>query len=747
VNFWTELRRRRVFRMAGLYIIGAWVVIQVAEVSFEAWSVPDAALRFLFMGAIACFPVALVFSWFFDLTTNGIVRTEKAGDDETVDLSLRLKDYLFLLALFSVGGLILYGSVARVQNEVGPEQIADEDRVVIEHSIAVLPFSNLDISPETGYFSDGITEEILNRLSGLKTLHVLASNTSFAFRGSQESPAEILQKLGVRFLLQGSIRRDQDHVRVTARLIDENGFQVWSEQFERQLKGIFTIQTEIANQVAGQVINEIVPLAQLPEGRTTQNMEAYDQYLVGKAFLEKRTPGWREQAEQALRKAIELDPGFAPPYAALAETIGVNTGLGPHWKEARSLAERSLELDDELAEGHAAMALVLYAESDSDRASLSARKAIDLNPSLGFAYNILAFNLERTGRREEAYQVRLKGIAVDPLNPPLVANVADAEKLAGDYERAEQLLKRLLYLPEPPQLAYGSLIELYDQLGRFTDALDMAKQGTRVFARRGKYCCNDWLAWTYGNLGMTGEADYWMRQELANGSLSISTLDLTINLLLTRGPHTELGRQLLEFVNQPGIEDGLEGWPIAQLGLVNIYMGNQEAGARQLDYGVRSYQSQIMGIELPDDIDIATLPGGEEDVVMVMHRLVYSYRQLGWQAEADRILQALSEVFDMQDNALHHALLGDPETALAVMEAIQEKGRAKYYGPNKYYEIIHSPLWAETIRHPGFPELLSEMKENVDRQRAIVETIEAENDFKAEIERLMTGKITNVALR
>jgi TolB-like protein/Flp pilus assembly protein TadD len=722
--------------MTGLYIVGAWAVIQVAEVSFEAWGVPDSALRFLFIAAIACFPVALVFSWFYDITTKGIARTEKAGAGEAVDLSLKFKDYLLLAALLSVGGMILFDSISRVQNEVGSRPPTSHQGIVLENSMAVLPFTNLDMNVETGYFSDGITEEILNQLSGLKTLHVMASNSSFAFRDSQESPGEILQKLGVRFLLQGSIRREQDHVRITARLIDERGFQVWSEQFDRQLEGIFAIQTEIANTVAGKIINEIVPLSQLPEGRTTENMEAYDQYLIGRSFLDKRPPGWREQAEQAFRDAIAHDPEFSPPYAALAKAITVSTNPGPHWNEARSLAEMSLELDDALSEGHAALALVLMAEGNLDSATISARKAIDLNPSLGFAYNILAFALERMGREQEGHEARLKGLTVDPLNPPLVANVAETEMASGNYERAEQLLKRLLYLPEPPQLVYGSLITLYDSLGRFEDALDMAKQTKRVFAARGEHCCIDLIAWTYGHLGMTEAADYWMNQALEDGQLSMSTMDLTYNLLTTRDPNSELGRKMLEFVSQPGIEEGLAGWPIAQLGLANIFTGNHETGARQLEYGIRLYQSQVTGNELREGIDVADISGSEADVVMVMQTLAYSYRQLGRLEEADAILKALSAAFDLRANPLHHALSGDPDTALETMRTMQEKGSAEYFGPGKYYEIIHSPMWAETIGHPGFPELLEEIKTDVDRQRARVEAIETEHDFRAEIEGL-----------
>ena len=280
---------------------------------------------------------------------------------------------------------------------------------------------------------------------------------------------------------------------------------------------------------------------------------------------------------------------------------------------------------------------------------------------------------------------------------------------------------------------------MYDFRGRFVDALDIVKQATRVFAAHGEYCCNDFMAWTYGNLGMTEEADYWMGLALEDGQVNIATLDLTSNLLGLRGQQTDLGRRLLELVNQPAIEDGLHGWPIAQLGLVNIYMGNYETGARQLYDGLRSYQAQMTGTEISEDLDVATLAGNQPDVTMVIQNLAFAYRQLGRSEEADEFLAALSAEFGLQDNALHHALMGNSSAALEALRAMQDNGMAKYHGPNKYYEIVHDPRWAETLKQPGFSEILAEMKEEVERQRDEVEASEAGHDFKAEIKRLMAN--------
>ena len=266
MNLWQELRRRRVFRTAGLYIVGAWLIIQVADISFPAWGLPETGLRYLFIAAAACFPVVLVFGWFFDVTAGGIVRTQPAGD--APDLRLRRADYVLLLAFLGIGATVLIGTLGGLEEELGsPTGVVASGKPA--HSVAVLPFRNLDPNAETGFFSDGITEEVLHRLSSIGALHVLASNSSFPFRDSVEGPKSISDKLGVRYLLQGSVRRDADFVRVTARLVDETGFQVWSEIFDRELESIFVIQTEIASRVASHVVDEIVPPQELPAGRTT----------------------------------------------------------------------------------------------------------------------------------------------------------------------------------------------------------------------------------------------------------------------------------------------------------------------------------------------------------------------------------------------------------------------------------------------------------------------------------------------
>ena len=270
------------FRVAGLYIVGAWLAMQVADLFFPAWNIPDAALRYLLVAAIVGFPIALMFGWLYDVTPEGIRRTRPAAGAE--DLSLKRIDFVVLFALAGVAVIVLYGSIEKVREVTTEAVIASEKP---ENSVAVLPFDNLDGISDTEYFSDGVTDEILHRLASYDNIRVMGRVSSFSFKDSDTPIARISDILNVRYLLRGSVRRDGNTVRVTANLIDESGFQLWSETFDRELVNIFSIQSDIAGAVAQNLVAEILPRGNRP-GTTTTSTEAYQQYLIGRDHFNKR---------------------------------------------------------------------------------------------------------------------------------------------------------------------------------------------------------------------------------------------------------------------------------------------------------------------------------------------------------------------------------------------------------------------------------------------------------------------------
>jgi len=729
MGFWQELRRRHVYRMSGFYVVGAWLIIQVADVFFPAWGLPETALRFLIVAAILCFPIAVVFSWTFDITTSGIVKTEPADPGEIFDNSLKRSDYIVLVALLAIGAAIVFGSLQKIVEEVDDAVAAAEK---IANSVAVLPFVNLDTDPDTGYFSDGVTEEILHRLSSLKALHILSRTSSFAFRDSNEGPARISEILGVRYLLHGSVRRDDNFVRVTARLIDDTGYQVWSETFDRKLEGIFTIQSEIASTVASNIEREIIPPAELPSARTTTNMEAYDAYLVGRAFVNARTPDWQDKAIAAHEKAIRLDENFAPPYAGLAVALTINRDWDDVGESAMRAAETAIELDPELAEGHAALGLMLqYDEvNELDRAEQSLRRALELDPSLSIAHSWLASTLRNQGRTEEANAAEDRGLLVDPLNPVLSHNMAYRLKSRGGYERAEQLLLRLTYLPEPPWMAYSGLFLLYNDAGKFDKALHWAKQYARVANEINISFVTSFLAGRYEHLGLTEDADYWVADSVSHEPRPAQRFLYKAIQFQIRGDPAGIRVELDKLHTALGtdIDEVHEFQAIVYAG-ANIYVGNFDVGIDVLE--------SVFDLESLSQVDDLSYIFG----LGAVHLLAYAYQQVERDDEANDLLIRLHEQLNsyvverkMDFGPLHHlraqnfGLRGDFDAAADALEAAIKAGWLQYIW------VMNDPSWAETITDPRIARMLDDVKVELERQRALVEQADAEHDFRAEFE-------------
>ena len=719
--------------MVGFYVVGAWLVIQVADVFFPAWGLPETALRFLIVAAMSCFPIALIFSWTFDITKSGIVRTEPA-DPGGFDNSLKRTDYVVLTALLAIGAVILLGSLQKIVEEVDGVVATAEK---IDNSVAVLPFENLDTNPDTGYFSDGVTEEILHRLSSSKALHILSRTSSFAFRDSTDGPVRISEILGVRYLLQGSVRRDNDLVRVTASLIDDTGYQVWSETFDRKLEGIFAIQSEIANTVASRIERQIIPPAELPAGRTTKNMEAYDAYLAGRAFVNTRIIGWQDKAIAAFKEAIRLDENYAPPYAGLAVALELNyyddDRVARHESAVRA-AQTAIELDPGLAEGHAALGLLLLGDTQNEleRAERALRRALDLDPSLSIAYAWLSRTLRKQGRYEEANAVQEQGLLVDPLNPVLTAHIASRITELGERERerAERILLRMIYLPARPANAYIVLWWHYFSTGQFDKTLHWAKDNIRAYvASEGPDSSHaGFLAWDYERLGLTEDADYWMADAMVHTPQPEQEFFYKAWQLRIRGDLPGIRVEIDKLRTALGTDiDGLQGIHAAMYAAANISVAN-------FDVGIDGFENAFDSESLPIVYDMGIYQGLEFSNV-----LAFAYQQVGRDDEANVLLNRIHEQlneFVVERNVdfgpLHHTraqnfgLRGDFDAAADALEAAIKAGWSRYIW------VMNDPTWAETIADPRIASMLADVKVDLERQRAVVEQADAEHDFRAE---------------
>ncbi|UCC83920.1 MAG: hypothetical protein JSW46_03010, partial [Gemmatimonadota bacterium] len=374
--FLAELKRRQVFRVAIVYAVVAFVIWQAAEIAVPGLTLPDWVLTLVILLTILGFPIALVLAWALEITPEGVRRTEpgRAGPDAT-------------------------------PASAAPAVAEGIDR----RSIAVLPFANMSDDPGNEYFSDGMTEEIINALAQLEGLRVAARTSSFAFKGKSPDVREVGAKLNVATALEGSVRKAGNRLRITAQLVSvADGYHLWSERYDREMEDVFAIQDDIARAIAEKLqVTLVAGVAEPLVRRPTENVEAYDLYLRGRFFAHQGGEGPRKGLEY-FQRALAGDPEYALAHAGIAEAYSQlgNTGiLRPKeaMPRAREAAIRALELDETLAEAHLSLGWIGWTyDFEWSNAEKYFLRALELNPDLPEAHFKYGFFLASMERGEES---------------------------------------------------------------------------------------------------------------------------------------------------------------------------------------------------------------------------------------------------------------------------------------------------------------------------------------------------------
>ena len=433
-----ELKRRRVFRVAGIYAVVAWILTEVADVVFPALQLPDWTVTFVVALLLMGFPIAMIFAWVFDIGPQGIERTEPLAERARGIPHLERVGYLALLAVAMVAlAYLLYPQVFGGRDEA---DAAPRD------SIAVLPFANLSEDAGNEYFSDGMSEELLNLLAKVPDLRVASRTSSFAYKGQNVDVREVARQLGVDTVLEGSVRRSGDRVRITAQLIDaDTGYHLWSSTYDRELQDIFVVQDEISAEIVRALKVTLGTEEQAPmmarAAPPTQDVEAYQLYLQARHQ-------WKRRGEQALRRSIELleqalerDPEFARAYSGLAAAYVVLPGYSgedeaPYSSKATEAAQQALSRDPTLAEAHSVLAELAVNErrwADAEAGFFFATSLDAADPTTHHWYSLL---LRSTGRLEKALEQAVLAQELDPASPIVNLNLAQAYAQLGYDEKA-----------------------------------------------------------------------------------------------------------------------------------------------------------------------------------------------------------------------------------------------------------------------------------------------------------------------
>ena len=505
----SELQRRNVIRMAGLYLVGAWLLVQVASTLFPAFGVPGWALRAMVIVLVLGFVPMLVFAWVFELTPDGLKRDADISPDKSIaPQTARRMDRMIiavlLLALvyFGFDRLVLgprrdAALVASTTQTATAKATAQAMPTVSRNSIAVLPFVNMSGEAANEYFSDGISEEILNVLAGTPELQVAARTSSFAFKGKTMEVPAIAEQLKVRMVLEGSVRKQGNKVRITAQLIDaQTGFHVWSQTYDRKLEDIFVIQDEIAKAIGDELKVKIAAVAE-PGQRagSTRNVAAYDLYLRGMALWHSRTEKGLLEAISLFEKAAAADPQLAQAYAGLALAYSVLPAYSDQISAAEAMPRsteaglHALALDPGIPEAYAALGNTTTTHLQRATAVALLRRAITLRPSFATAHQWLgslsmsngnladglasieraavldprslvigenhAWILITLGRNADARTACLRVLEFAPTYQGCLGAVATADLLSGDFGEARQMLDRLAAAINPSASGQG----------------------------------------------------------------------------------------------------------------------------------------------------------------------------------------------------------------------------------------------------------------------------------------------------
>jgi TolB-like protein/Flp pilus assembly protein TadD len=682
-RFLGELQRRNVYRVAVTYAVVSWVLIQIATQVFPFFEIPNWAVRVVVLLLVLGFPVALILAWAFELTPEGIKRTEDVPPHESIRHHTGRK----LLALAAVAAAIAVGlflvQFARRTGTTANQDSAPALEVtgtIPEKSIAVLPFGNLSGEQENAFFAVGIQEEILANLAKVADLKVISRTSAMVYKaGTPRNAREIGRQLGVAHLLEGSVQRTKDRVRVTAQLIDaRTDNHQWAEHYDRGIADIFAIQTEIAQAITQQLEAKLSPREQAAIEPSTRDIRAFDLYLRAKELIKTfhDTDNWKETLLQSVRlldEAISRDPNFALAYCwrAIAHDNLYWNGLDrtpARVALAQASVERALALIPDLGEAHLAQALVYYhGKRDYTRAFQELALASHTLPNSAEVSSLAGFIARRQGRWDDAVRNLEKAYELDPLNPRIVNGLSVVYDLLRRYDDEAALFDRSA-AANPSTGNYAQLVHAQIELQRG----DLKAARSFLTSLPADYDPNGATTWTRITLALY-ERDVdaagrilasWKEDELVGGAGKVVPVsywqgmiartagDMTKTTEAFTHAHAAISGQLAKQPDDPIL--------LATLGLMDAGLGRKEEAVRE---GRRAAELRPL---TDDAVDGAT------------------------------VLSSL---------AMIHAWVGDVNSAIEQLAFLAKIPNGPPYGQLKY-----DPAWDAVRADPRFEPMLNEIQ-------------------------------------
>jgi TolB-like protein/tetratricopeptide (TPR) repeat protein len=730
-NLWQDLRRRRVFQVAAIYAAGAWVLVQVADVVGPTINMPNWVMTAIVGFAIVGFPIAVILAWLFDVGSKGVVRT-KPGSVTGI-----------FAIIVSVGLLVAgtAGFVWFIKPGESLQQVAS-DFSPVANSVAVMPFADLSPDKDSEHLSDGIAQVLIHQLSMIAKLKVIASESSFAFKGAETDIRTIAKKLRAERLLVGSVQRSGDRLRISTQLIDSRtGESVWSELFDRHGEDIFDIQDEIAMAIADKMDAALEPeVRDRATQPVTDDLDAYELYFL--AIHELRTTpldSGSHRAIELLEEAVARDPEFALAWAKLASTVywhGQRGYLpdGEGLRLSREYVARALELDPKLSEAHSNAVLLQARDDDFDGARQSFEKAVEYGPSNWRAYLTFGLVLNAQGRYPEAVEVLLKGLERNSYRPEpwLRVNLGYAYIAMGDYEKgirqyaanyAENRRSSLegQYIAQLGQAALGA--------GRYDEALAVFE----ISLREGHDSARILAGMAFALLGIgdidnattvIARAESIVAEQRANGrTMNTTFANVTDTRWLLDIATKDFEHQLLMAKHFIKIADeGEQGlWSVNAFydaAIRSLILGRHDDVVRMMDrYTIKSRD--------PENFAIAA----------------YAHQKLGnsekseYYREEGRVVldEFLTDRYPIAQDLLWVSLFQAVDER--VDEAIEALQEIYELGFRDHAYLVYMPLFDSIRDDPRFSELLLNMRTDTAMMRERVDAARETGDWESIIER------------
>ncbi len=503
MSLYQELKRRNVFRVAIAYLALAWLLTEVSGTLFPAFGIPDWGVRFVVIVFALGFVPALIISWVYELTPEGIKREKDVVRDASVTYLTAKRLDVFTIGLIVVALAFILADRMWLSSRFAEQVVAPAEVVTDtvqtpepEHqyppnSIAVLPFVNMSDDAGNEYFSDGISEELLNLLSRIPELRVISRSSAFAFKGEKADIPTVAKKLNVAHILEGSVRKAGNQVRITAQLIEaQSDTQLWSETYDRELtvENLFSIQSDVATSIAVALDVRLSPLGrEALNSAYTDSLKAYNLFLQAIHLQDRFTEESLWKSVELLEEAIAIDPAFGRAYAALGNSyVWLGHGFAnirpvEVYRLAQAAAKRALELDPNSADAHLLLGhLAWEVDWDPEAAEQNLRRAIELGPSSAQAHNVLAWFLVQQGLFQEAKEKFATAYALDPLSSRMSRDLAGPFRVAGEFDQAIAQYRRTLRSHPDDWLAYLRMGKTYFAQGKSKNAVDALEKAVAL---------------------------------------------------------------------------------------------------------------------------------------------------------------------------------------------------------------------------------------------------------------------------